>query len=89
MATADSATEELSKLFRAVGLEERRVTDTLKNKALSESLSGLIHAVFLPFYFIFLLYKKNQLKKTHIKKTHKIKQSKTENGMLGARRRGE
>lgn len=40
-ATTGTGDERLSALFRSLGLEERRVTDTLKNKALSESLEKL------------------------------------------------
>lgn len=36
-----SETDRLGSLFRGLGLEERRVTDTLKNKALSETLEKL------------------------------------------------
>lgn len=36
-------TDALTTLFKAVGLDDRRVTDTLKNKPLSESLSKIIH----------------------------------------------
>lgn len=39
MASGDSA---VGDLFRAIGLDDRRVTDTLKNKALSESLHKII-----------------------------------------------
>ncbi len=34
--------EELSAQFRSVGFDDRRVTDTLKNKALTESITQII-----------------------------------------------